>query len=303
MMPRVLDMDELRAILGTAQGKTLRDVRDNALLRVLFDSGARRHEIAALRYSPTDPDDRDVDLRRGLVHVLGKGGKDNYIALLEPDRLAIEDYLRAVASIPMLTSRGCGWDAAAGSPTPASRSCSETVAPASASPACMPMTSATPPPIRAGRRHERGRRHEQAGLGLPRDAAEVREHDREREGHRGEPPPGARRQAMTRRGDELQAELDAARAREELADCPSQRDTRGARPIPGLVRAAVGRSHGATRICVLELSAVLEERGPHEARPDPGQPAAWRGDAAEGAGGRGCRRSIAETAMDLDMST
>jgi site-specific recombinase XerD len=95
LMPRVLSIDELRAILGTCQGSGFEDRRDNALIRVLFDSGARRHEVAALRYSPTDPDDRDLDLRRGLIHVLGKGGKDNYIPLANRSLVAVEDYLRA----------------------------------------------------------------------------------------------------------------------------------------------------------------------------------------------------------------
>lgn len=95
LMPRVLGFEELRAVLGTCQGSSFEDRRDNALIRVLFDTGARRHEIATLRYSPTDPDDRDVDVRRGLVHVLGKGGKDNYIALNNKTLTAVEDYLRA----------------------------------------------------------------------------------------------------------------------------------------------------------------------------------------------------------------
>jgi site-specific recombinase XerD len=95
LMPRVLTFDEMRAVLGTCSGRTFEDLRDGALIRVLFDTGARRHEIAALRYSPADPDDRDIDLRRGLVHVLGKGGKDNYIALNNKTLVAVEDYLRA----------------------------------------------------------------------------------------------------------------------------------------------------------------------------------------------------------------
>lgn len=95
LMPRVLDMDELRAVIGTASGSSFEDKRDNALIRVLFDTGARRHEIAQLRYSPTDPDDRDVDLRRGLVTVLGKGGKNNRIAITNKTMVALEDYLRA----------------------------------------------------------------------------------------------------------------------------------------------------------------------------------------------------------------
>jgi site-specific recombinase XerD len=95
LMPRVLTFDELRAILGTCTGPAFEDRRDAALIRILFDTGARRHEVGALRYSPTDPDDRDVDLRRGVVHVLGKGGKDNYIALADRTLVAAEDYLRA----------------------------------------------------------------------------------------------------------------------------------------------------------------------------------------------------------------
>ena len=80
---------------ATCQGSSFEDRRDNALIRVLFDTGARRHEIAALRYSATDPDDRDVDLRRALVHVLGKGGKDNGIAMSDKTLNAVDDYLRA----------------------------------------------------------------------------------------------------------------------------------------------------------------------------------------------------------------
>jgi site-specific recombinase XerD len=95
LMPRVLELDDIRAVLGTCTGSSFEAKRDSALIRVLFDSGARRHEIAALRYSPTEPNDRDVDLRPGLIHVLGKGGKDNYIALTNKTLVAVEEYLRA----------------------------------------------------------------------------------------------------------------------------------------------------------------------------------------------------------------
>ena len=95
LMPRVLTFDEIRAVLGTCQRGSFEDKRDEALIRVLFDTGARRREIGALRYSPTDAGDRDIDLRRGLVHLLGKGGKDNYIALADKTLVSVEDYLRA----------------------------------------------------------------------------------------------------------------------------------------------------------------------------------------------------------------
>lgn len=95
LQPRVLSMDDLKLVIGTCKGATFADLRDEAILRMLFDTGARRHEIASLRYSPTDPNDRDVNMRDGLVKVLGKGAKENRIALGDRTLNAIEDYLRA----------------------------------------------------------------------------------------------------------------------------------------------------------------------------------------------------------------
>jgi site-specific recombinase XerD len=94
LLPRVLTLDELRGVLATCTGRTFEDRRDDVLIRMLFDTGARRAEIGGLRYSPTDPDDRDVDVRRATVRVLGKGGKNNIIALSDRTLSALDDYLR-----------------------------------------------------------------------------------------------------------------------------------------------------------------------------------------------------------------
>jgi site-specific recombinase XerD len=107
LMPRVLTLDEIRAVLGTAAGSSFDDRRDAALIRLLFDTGARRHEIAALRWHPTDPADRDVDLRRETIRVLGKGAKENLLPVGNRTMLALEDYLRvrrkhAHAELPYL---------------------------------------------------------------------------------------------------------------------------------------------------------------------------------------------------------
>jgi len=94
LMPRVLAMDDIRAVLATCASGSFEDRRDNALIRTLFDTGARRAEIGALRYSPTDPDDRDVDMRRATIRVMGKGGRNNSIALSDRTLSALDDYLR-----------------------------------------------------------------------------------------------------------------------------------------------------------------------------------------------------------------
>lgn len=93
LMLRVFSLEQLRLILGTCTSSSFEDRRDNALIRLLFDTGARRHEIAALRYSPTDTNDRDVDLRKRTIRVVGKGDKENVIPFGDKTVEAVSDYI------------------------------------------------------------------------------------------------------------------------------------------------------------------------------------------------------------------
>ncbi len=98
--PRVLALDDLRAVLATCAGRSFEDRRDEALVRVFFNTGARRAEVAGLRYSPTDPADRDIDLGRGTVRLFGKGRKERTVSIDDHTIDAIERYLRARRSHP-----------------------------------------------------------------------------------------------------------------------------------------------------------------------------------------------------------
>lgn len=57
----VVHLDNLKALLATCQGRDFRDRRDQALLRVLIDTGARLGELVTLR---VDGWDRKMDLLR-----------------------------------------------------------------------------------------------------------------------------------------------------------------------------------------------------------------------------------------------
>ncbi len=79
-LPRVLHPGELRSLLdesapGGADGG--RDLRDTALLELLYGSGLRVAEAAAL-------DVDDLDLARQRVRVWGKGGKQRLVPLSDP---------------------------------------------------------------------------------------------------------------------------------------------------------------------------------------------------------------------------
>jgi site-specific recombinase XerD len=90
-LPRVLTMTELDTLLDNPRAPVRQDpetirLRDNAVLELLYGSGLRVAELCGL--SPGD-----VDLRRRLVKVWGKGSKQRQVPLSEPAADAIKAWL------------------------------------------------------------------------------------------------------------------------------------------------------------------------------------------------------------------
>ncbi|MBA2533005.1 MAG: tyrosine-type recombinase/integrase [Nocardioidaceae bacterium] len=84
---RVLTDDELRALLDTCKGKDYVSRRDNALLRLLIDTGMRRSEVANLKVA-------DVDLREMVALVIGKGRRPRDCPFGPRTAQALDRYLR-----------------------------------------------------------------------------------------------------------------------------------------------------------------------------------------------------------------
>lgn len=83
--------DQIRAMLKACRGPELRDRRDEAILRLMFTSGARAGEVVALQTA-------DLNLRADpptAVINRGKGGKGRVIPLAVEVAAAIDRYLRA----------------------------------------------------------------------------------------------------------------------------------------------------------------------------------------------------------------
>jgi integrase/recombinase XerC len=88
-LPRVLHPDELRSLLRepvSAGPEGARDLRDTALLELLYGSGLRVAEASAL-------DVDDLDLAQDRVRVWGKGGKQRVVPLSEPAADALRRWL------------------------------------------------------------------------------------------------------------------------------------------------------------------------------------------------------------------
>lgn len=92
----VLREEQISALLTTtAKAGDFASRRDIAILRAFITTGARRAEIANLRYLPDDPEQNDLDLDMAVARVRGKGGRDRLIPLDPKTVKALDRYLRA----------------------------------------------------------------------------------------------------------------------------------------------------------------------------------------------------------------
>lgn len=86
----VLSEEQLRALLEVCEGRRLVDRRDMAIIRLMIDSGGRLSEIAGLRVT-------DVDLDEKVCTVMGKGRRERVLPFGDKTTLALDRYLRSRA--------------------------------------------------------------------------------------------------------------------------------------------------------------------------------------------------------------
>ena len=85
-LPKALKEDEVATLLGAVGGHEPRDLRDRAILEVLYGTGMRISELVGLSLA-------DVDLEDGLVRAFGKGSKERIVPLLGCAHAAMVDWL------------------------------------------------------------------------------------------------------------------------------------------------------------------------------------------------------------------
>ena len=85
-LPRVLTLEDITGMIAAADGDRPADLRDRALLEVLYACGLRVSEAAGLNAG-------DVDLEGRSMIVRGKGSRERLVVMGEPARAALERYL------------------------------------------------------------------------------------------------------------------------------------------------------------------------------------------------------------------
>ncbi len=82
----LISQDELKRLIEAPNGGSLADLRDRAIMELLFSTGLRVSELASLS--------RDsVDLKKDEFSIRGKGGKIRVVFLSEEAKSAIKAYL------------------------------------------------------------------------------------------------------------------------------------------------------------------------------------------------------------------
>ena len=92
--PRDLDLisfSELERLIGAPNGKDVRNLRDRAMLELLFSTGLRVSELCGLS--------RYLDMSRGEFSIRGKGGKVRVVFLSVRAKKAVQEYLDKRADV------------------------------------------------------------------------------------------------------------------------------------------------------------------------------------------------------------
>ena len=86
-LPKVLTQGEVDRLLEQVRGAEPIDIRDRALLEVMYGCGLRVSEVIGLEVT-------SVDLRRGFLRARGKGSKERIVPIGRAARDAVHRYLR-----------------------------------------------------------------------------------------------------------------------------------------------------------------------------------------------------------------
>jgi integrase/recombinase XerD len=97
-LPKALDEEQVLGLLDSVSGSGPTDLRDRALLELLYGTGARISEVVGLSLLDLQGDD-------GLLRVFGKGAKERLVPLGGPAHHALERWLGPSGRSRMVPAR------------------------------------------------------------------------------------------------------------------------------------------------------------------------------------------------------
>ena len=90
-MPEILTTDEVNRLLDQPKGNTPKDIRDRAMLELLYATGIRVSELIGLKVS-------DVNLQIGYI-ICRDARKERVVPFGAPAKRALSDYIRSARDL------------------------------------------------------------------------------------------------------------------------------------------------------------------------------------------------------------
>ena len=91
-LPKVLEVEEIDAILNAIDCTVNKGIRDRALIETLYSTGVRVSELIGLKMG-------DIFFHQGVMRVFGKGAKERVVPFGAQAAHAIKNYITAVRSL------------------------------------------------------------------------------------------------------------------------------------------------------------------------------------------------------------
>ncbi len=86
-LPQVLTLEEVERLLSYIPKKKFNDIRNKAMIEVLYATGLRVSELVNLKFD-------NLDLTNRYIRIIGKGGKERIVLLNKKSVQALKEWLR-----------------------------------------------------------------------------------------------------------------------------------------------------------------------------------------------------------------
>jgi len=86
-LPKVMTKKEVNQLIKHVEMNTMKNLRDDALIELLYSTGLRVSEVANLKI-------RDIDFKKSEINILGKGNKERIVIFNNKSKEKIIRYLK-----------------------------------------------------------------------------------------------------------------------------------------------------------------------------------------------------------------
>jgi len=97
-LPKILDLNEIEAIMDTIDINTNKGIRDRAIIETLYSTGVRVSELTSLEMN-------SIFFQHNVIRVLGKGSKERIVPFGDRARKYLKNYISAVRSLLLRSTK------------------------------------------------------------------------------------------------------------------------------------------------------------------------------------------------------